>query len=330
MSELDLNAIFTVLSNEGGEPDALQAVRTGVAVSAGEALAAVDAIGRRHLLVPLRDGEAFAEDRSSSGVQLVRADHGGDHYLAVVCNNHDLDDVFARFCKELLEILDGSPMAAKHAVDALARWRRLFADAQPDALGDTQLVGLLAELLVLEEIVARDPSRRVNIWTGPSKSQHDFRAGPSALEVKATTVREGRVVSISSIDQLVTPEGGSLHLVHYRFEHDPAGESLPGVVERIQELSVDHQDLLARLAANGYLPADADKYRTRTYSVVETRTYDVDSLAFPKIVPSSFKGGKQPAGTQRLSYAIDLVNEPPHPLSDRDVDSLLTRFALCP
>lgn len=330
MNEHDLTAAWTVLETEGLGPGSMHVAPAGILLSAGEALAGVDGSGDRHLLIPLRDGEAFAEDRSSTGVQLVRVDHGAEHYLSVVCRRRELDRVFSRFCRELLESLAGSTTSARPTVEALSAWRRLFEPARHEDLSDSKLVGLLGELLVLEKIVERDPERRLGTWTGPTGSQHDFRAGSAALEVKSTTAREGRIVTISSIDQLVTPDDGSLHLVHHRFDPDPSGESLPDLVERILDCSVEQTTLLGLLRGVGYSATHADRYRNRRFRLVDTRYYDVDGTGFPKIVPSSFKGDVQPAGTQRISYAIDLGNEPPHRLPDAEASALIDQFALCP
>lgn len=322
--ERDLAAIWTVLDTEASQSEGgIEAVSVGVSLHAGEVLAGIDHLGNRHLLLPLKVGEAFAEDRSGGTIQLVRVNHGGTHYMSAVCLKPQLNDIFAQFCDDLLTAVASATSTAQATIAVVDRWRQLFADADsPELLTEPKLIGLLAELLVLEEILSRDSERRLGVWTGPHNVQQDFRAGTRAIEVKATTVREGRIVSISSVEQLVEPEGGTLHLVHFRFDRSPAGETLPDVIVRLINLGVTRSDLMGLLHAVGYRATHEDHYRLRSYKVVSRRVYDVASDGFPRIIPWSFKGDEVPSGTAHITYSIDLTNEPPAPLGVEEVDWL--------
>ena len=64
---------------------------------------------------------------------------------------------------------------------------------------------------------ARDPSRALACWVGPSKKTHDFVAADRHLEVKTTSSVDGQSVRISNIDQLdpdTAPGGLHLLVVH--------------------------------------------------------------------------------------------------------------------
>lgn len=329
MPDLELTAVWSVLETEArGDDPGIEAAPSGVVVSAGEALLGVDSLGRRHLLIPLQAGEAFAEDRTGRSVHLVKIEHGATTYLSAVGLQSDLDEVFAQFCSELLDDIRDATSPAQATVTALDRWRRLFSEADGSGLlSEPRLIGLLAELLMVESLVALDPSRRIGVWTGPSGSQHDLRAGQSAVEVKGTLAREGRIVQISSIDQLAPPPGGTLHLAHYRFELDPKGESTPAVIERILDLGVEQTALADLLQLVGYRMAHSAHYGDRRYRVTDLRVYDVEGVAFPRIVPATFVGGQVPPGTMKISYAVDLSNEPPIPLDADAVTALLGQMA---
>ena len=329
MGESDLHARWTVLQTEAAKAESgIEAAGTGVRVEAGEILVGVDSEGRRNLLIPLEPGEAFAEDRSGRSVHLLKVSQGRQTFLAAVCLQADLEQVFAQFASELLAEAVGARSPAKATVACLDRWRKLFSLADSaGVLTEPKLIGLLAELYVLEMIVGLDDQRRLSPWTGPTGSQHDFRCGADAIEVKGTLTREGRVVSISSVEQLVPPPAGHLHLAHFRFEADPSGDSLPALVGRILALGVEPGPLRGLLQDAGYREAESAHYDNRRYSIRERRVYDVLGDSFPRVVPGSFTGGVVPPGTLRLKYSIDLSNEPPHPLVDAAVEDLLSRFA---
>jgi hypothetical protein len=324
----NLAATWTILETEAkGHAEAIETREIDVAANSGPIRLGVDGSGFRYLLVPLAPAEAFAEDLRGTAVQLVHVADGKERFLAAVCRKPELHEVFTQFVTDLLECIGDADSPAMATIEALARWRELFARSNNQVLSSTAITGLLAEMLTLEELLTSDPDRRLRCWTGPSGHQHDFVTPVHALEVKGTTVREGREVTVSSVAQLTEHDGSTLHLVHFQFDPHPDGETLPVVVERIAATGVDRQELFEKLAAVGYSHDDMRHYETLAFRVVERRIYDVTQAGFPRIVPGSFVGGQVPAGTLRITYAIDLTNEPPHPLDAEDAKKLLVEMA---
>jgi hypothetical protein len=328
----DLAAKWTVLETEasGTSPESIRTVPTGTTVTAGPVNAGVDGLGHRHLIIPLLPGEAFAEDRTGRGVQLWRVTLDGDVAASLVCLLPAFNDIFERLALDVLREASEATSPARKAADVLAAWKELLAAAEGSAvLSDERLVGLLGELLCLELVAALDPMRRVDTWSGPSGHQHDLVYSDHAVEVKSTTVKEGRVVTINSVDQLDPSPARSLHLVFQRFQAAPlgTGETLPSVIKRLAELGLSPTALHKSLTLLGYSPAHDENYRRRPFLLVERRVYDSTRSSFPKIVRSSFVGAVLPAGTLRLAYAIDLTGEPPSPLSDVEVSALWQTLA---
>ena len=165
MPDADLNAAWTVLTTEAtATASGIKAIGSGVTLVAGDVLVGVDESAHRHLLIPLHDGEAFAEDRRGPISPVwSRIDHSHASYLSAVCLDRDLDAVFAQFASELLTEVAGATSPVKATISALERWRRLFSDAGNDSLlTEPKIIGLLAELHVLEQIVAADGERRLD------------------------------------------------------------------------------------------------------------------------------------------------------------------------
>jgi hypothetical protein len=145
--------------------------------------------------------------------------------------------------------------------------------------------------------------------------------------VKSTLVREGRIVPITSVDQLQAPPDADLILRHTRFERDPGGSDLAEVVAEVLSAGALHSALARRLLEVGVGIDQVALYADRKYRVVETRAYDVSGPSFPRLLRSSFSGGDIPPGTLRLNYAIDLTNEPPFPLDRNVADAALDALA---
>ena len=119
--DIDLQSIWSVLQTEASGPEsAIEAVPSGIEISAGEVLLGVDNTGRRILLVPLRPGEAFAEDKSGRAIRLLRVKYGNITYLAAVSLREDLDSVFTQFVTELLSEISGATSPAAETVAALS------------------------------------------------------------------------------------------------------------------------------------------------------------------------------------------------------------------
>lgn len=327
MGRPDLDGIWTVLSSTI-PAQGVSIAPTSHRVAAGPVMAGVDSDGRRHLLVPLLPGEAVRTDTKGRGVQLGRISHGNDHYLTVVCLLPELHPVFTQFCRELADSVEDASSPARETADAFERWRTLFSEASTRGiLGQEALIGLLGELDTLLELLRHGAPGDLEYWTGPLGAVHDFRSLTHAIETKSTLIREGRVVGIASVDQLQEPPGSELLLRHTRFERDPGGWDLATAVDQVVAQGGDRSALERRISELGVDTTDLSAYAGRKYRIVETRTYDVTGAAFPRLVRSSFAVGDVPAGTLRISYSIDLTNEPPAPLSPDTADAALGALA---
>lgn len=327
MPSQDLNGVWTVLATSPPK-SGISVSPAGSTVSAGEVLIGIDQEDRRHLLIPLLPGEAARTDSRGRGVHIGRINHAGATYLTVYCLLPELHQVFTQFCRELIVTIAGAASPAKEAAAALDRWRTLFSDAERTGqLSDEALTGLLGELLVAQQLLVAGAPGDLRFWVGPFNDLHDLRSATHAIEVKATMVREGRIVSISSVDQLQEPSGASLILVHTRLDRDPGGFSLPDLVDRVVDAGAYPHQVSRRLNELGVRAGDLTAYSGRKFKVADTRAYDVGGASFPRLLRSSFVGGDIPPGTLRLSYAIDLTNEPPHALDDEAVSAALAALA---
>src|SRR5262249_48865292 len=162
---------------------------------------------------------------------------------------------------------DAPPAAVCSSV--LERWRELFNPRRGALLGSDVLVGLLAELHVLEQIAARSPSRAVGTWTRPDKARADFPGSSAAIEVQAATGRRRVTVVIHGLYQLDEAPLEAVYLYVEQFETVPTGgDSVPEAVSRLLSVGVDRSGLMKGLAAVGYLDRDADAYRRIRFSVL--------------------------------------------------------------
>ena len=332
MNATDLGVLWTAFAEKGppgtGE---IRTYETLVITSAGPILIALDATSKRHVLIPVSNRSDVQEDLTGSGVRIIAGqfeDRGQSVSCAdVICLRPDLNELFDILIVDVLDEIAKKPNSAAHQCSiVLARWRELLASQPPAFLGKEALSGLFGELHYLRRIIIAGPPN-LGFWRGPDRERHDFRSGQTALEVKTSRARQGRFCEIHGHDQLELPERGELFLSFVRvLEDESSGESVPDLIRDIQAAGIYGHELALRLQKVGYDLRDADRYEAARFVVTEDRMYRV-SQEFPRIVSQSFRTGSLPPGIKALTYEIDLTGEPPVPLSDSEVQGVLSVLA---
>ena len=139
------------------------------------------------------------------------------------------------------------------------------------------------------------------------------------MEVKSSTVRDMREVTISSQFQL-DPPGKSLNLVFCQFEPTvQTGESIDSIVDWFGAIGYNISVLNEKLASKGFEIGMSS--RKRTFLLHSMLKYTVDD-SFPRITPASFVGGTMPAGITKISYTVDLSGMVPESMLQGVTDEI--------
>ena len=275
----------------------------------GPIVLAIDAEGHRHLLIPMEHGSTVRPDRKSAGIQIgghqLLQEGALRRYVDVHCKMPHLHDVFELIAEEILDQVLVDPDAPDRQAGAvLDRWRELFGRARGNAPSMELLVGLWGELWHLREFANRG-LKELECWSGPGGSVHDFETEAAALEVKATTVRQGWRIKINGIEQLDVGAGRTLHLSAVKLEQAP-GESVADLFDELISLGLDRFDLANLLDKAGLGLAQLEQTRASPFRFIEQRACRVDS-EFPRIVSASFAAGELPLGVVAVNYLLDLT-----------------------
>ncbi|MET9498858.1 PD-(D/E)XK motif protein [Streptomyces sp. NPDC006552] len=285
----------------------------------GSLVAAIDYEGHRHLLVPMKSRQQLRRGPDGPVLHLrkrpLEDEAGYRTYADLGCLERNLNDLFATLCSDVLvaaEQLPSNPVKALYR--AMDRWKSLFR-VQGAPLSAERLTGLFGELTVLVRMLEKDPSAH-RLWLGPTGHRHDIAAPQGAIEVKATTTAEGRRPRIHGLDQLETPDGGSLHLVWFRLAPSAnSGASLPDLVDRALELCDDEAAVRHLLSKAGCQASDVEHYRDTRFVVAEERWYRV-SEDFPRLTARQLRQAGVPVTVLDVEYSIDLSGKHPEPLDD--------------
>lgn len=281
-------------------------------------LCALDADGRRRLLVPLGPDEEGLQDSQSRGL-TVRTDElkvrGSEpaRYIDVTCHDaagHDAFDLIGGELAESLALRMWSP--AEVVTRILTKWRRFWGHLPSAMLSREKQLGLFAELWFLSTwLVPRaGPVAAVQRWRGPFGARHDFEWQGYSVEVKETTSTRGVIHRINGIDQLVPPIDGELFLFSLRLrEEGGASNNLPTLVDSCRQQLAEHDDTSCRfesaLVQLGYSSAHEEEYACVRLRVAGQGVYAVRD-DFPRLTASQLSSGV-PAGIERVDYEINLA-----------------------
>ena len=269
--------------------------------------AGLDDAGRLELM--LLCDSAISEVPSFAALKVsqnLRED--GRFALVVRLEQSELKAAFSRVCDDLSESLRRVPSASECGptlVARLNRWRRLLEAGRTTGLSESEIRGLIGELLVLEQLIAsRGASVAVKSWVGPNGAPQDFDGGGVLLEVKACQ-GGSTSVAISSLEQLsslVAPIFLIVVSISVANEEQPGAFNLSGLVARIRStldlFPSELDDFNLRLYHAGF--SDEWEGNKGLFTCEGMRKFLVEDN-FPKITPHSV-----PAGIVRALYTLDL------------------------
>jgi hypothetical protein len=298
----------------------------GVKVGGRDTLAAIDAFGQKHLLIPVTDN-AIDDDNASQGVtlgsRLLRIASGDATYADLSCRILSLALVFERLAEDVLKRLavdDSAPVTTCRKV--LDEWRALLRAAGQSVTREA-VIGLVGELEVLRLLAVNNPVGALDAWRGPSKSVHDFARGGAELEVKTTTSVDGNFISISNIDQLDPIAIPSLHLVVVHAREDSAGPNLDERIDEIVGLGVPQNAMLTKVASAGYVYGSGISIDDRL-QIRSVRAWLVGN-SFPGLRRAEL-GEVRLKGVSKIRYELALDSAPKR-LSDNEFHHLMAIWA---
>lgn len=234
--------------------------------------------------------------------------HAGTVRFSLSLTDRSYGAVFTVLCEDIAEAAASAPTpraALQNWIGRLHIWQSFMARYGSGGLSEAAVIGLVGELLFLQEELASRVGigAAIAMWAGPHGEPNDFALPGGFVEIKATARQAPELIEISNVDQLDDGRGRIL-LGHVRLRPD-GGVTLPQLAADIrQRLAGEAPHLLAefdgRLLAAGYLAAHDDLY-VRAYRHDRIDLFDVTG-AFPRLTRSELR-----AGIRTCSYTIEVA-----------------------
>lgn len=236
------------------------------------------------------------------GMRLsITSDQSGP-FLVLSLEDTSRGDLFATICADVV-----AAAAQAGAEDALGRflarldaWRQFLRERR-SGLSRPETIGLMGELLVLEQLLAVE-RQSLAAWKSPEDGLHDFETNGHALEVK-TGLGPSSSITISKLDQLDSTGLRRLELLHVRLVELPGGRCLQDIITAIVGMLPDDASRRAfenALLGRGLMPDDDS---ARLAPRVQQRSIDAYSVsdAFPRLLR-----GTVPIAIIEATYTLEI------------------------
>lgn len=296
-------------SDPVSSPLGIYTIPAKVTSASGTVRFAIGGNGEPRLLLPLADGETIGTvgggHELSISVSSFRHSGRTLRFLDLVCRSSDLEAVFGEVVDEMLARIARGDRCVAAARSTIEDFRSLLLRAASPEVDKRAITGLVAELVVLNRLLARSSSAW-KAWCGPLGNRHDFRTGDTSLEVKASLRPDSSSVTINGLEQLEVPAQGTLHLFRIVLESVHAGSlSVSDLAHRAMSRASEPREIMELIGATGCKDADAEQWNRHRFRIESERLYEIRP-GFPRLVMSMLIGGAVPHGVHGVTYHVDL------------------------
>lgn len=310
-------AIFSFLRSEPQQAGRIITQHSGTSTDVGPVLHAIDSHGIPGILIPVPEEEPWELEWDIPAISIdykaVRLNERYRRFLVIRCLQENLEGQFCYLIDDVLESINVSPgRAVESTIRTIARWKALLREKVGGYLSTEGIIGLLGELLFLEELSeVIGIQKSLDCWEGPSGARHDFEFATKSFEVKATQSRGQFTVTFHGSKQLEPKGTSALYVKGYQFEKATDGVTVPDVVDRLLGSGVQRFEFVQKLSNAGYEEKHSSYYRGFKFAPMTQKLCLVDD-DFPKLTSSTV----DPNIINKISmlnYSIDLNNYPDTP-----------------
>lgn len=244
--------------------------------------------------------------KGTSAIEVSQYENQKYKTIRFSLTDEEISGLFYTFCDDLIEqtrSLKDESEGYNAIVLRFHQWKKLFVSSKKDFLSESQIIGLIGELLFLKEHLSKRTglSEALRSWSAQELTHKDFSYNDTWTEVK-TIKRSSQTVKIASLEQLDSKDEGELAVYALeKMSPEYRGITLNKLIMDIRNMFYDNDDkdsFMAKVALQGY--EYHNYYDDFVYEKIYFRSFRV-SEHFPKLVPSDM-----PEGVVKAMYEIDL------------------------
>ena len=264
----------------------------------------LDEKGRKS--IELRSAFNPRKVKGTSDIEVNQYDNQKYKTIRFSLTDEEISGLFYTFCDDLIEQtrdLTDKKGGYNAIVVRFHQWKKMFVSSKKDFLNESQIMGLIGELLFLRDQL----SKRIGLpealrsWSGQELTHKDFSYGDTWSEVK-TIRRSSQAVHISSLEQLDSEHDGELAVYALeKMSTEYNGITLNKLIVDIRNRFSDSDDrdlFMSKVALQGY--EYHNYYDDFVFELIYSKNFRV-SEDFPKLIP-----GDVPEAVLKATYDIDL------------------------
>lgn len=161
-----------------------------------------------HLIIKSED--SITENRK--GIKVINRvldiiDYGEHQFIDIVCLHKDFQNEFIQIAEQIIEHYHLHKDLNKAIKIIINKWYYFFEKQNDTDLSESEIIGLLGELLFVQNISLKLSFREIfDSWKGPESGLRDFNFNIFDVEVKASSKEIGHVHTINGQIQLKSDE----------------------------------------------------------------------------------------------------------------------------
>lgn len=242
--------------------------------------------------------EKFAGARLYTDKIILDGSHSR-YALLLMAHSEEIILPFSSLCSELLNPgINGE--FRKEILSSPTAWWMQWKELLGNKNVDERVYDVLGELMALRYLAMHGENAE---WNGPTGATYDIDCDGKFYEVKSSTARNKREITLSNHFQLDPPNGFPLYLIFCQFESARSGDSINSLVNDLVSLGYSAVVLNDKLDSLGF--EKGKSARNRQYILHSMLEYKVDE-SFPAIKDESFIDGHLPKGVQSIIYTVSL------------------------
>ena len=264
----------------------------------------LDEKGRRS--IELRSAFNPRKVKGTSAIEVNQYENKKYKTIRFSLTEEEMSGLFYTFCEDLISqtrSISNETDGYNAIVVRFHQWKKMFVSSKKDFLNESQIMGLIGELLFLRDQLSKriGLSEALRSWSGQELTHKDFSYGDTWTEVK-TIKRSSQTIRISSLEQLDSKNDGEIAVYALeKMSGEYKGITLNKLIIEMRNLFLDSDDrdlFMSKVALQGY--EYHNYYDDFTYEQIYNKNFKV-SDGFPKLTPNDV-----PKAVVKSIYEIDL------------------------
>jgi hypothetical protein len=234
-------------------------------------------------------------------------------FILVKCKEEEYVNYFLQILNEILDHINNNYISLVKSINVIIlKWRHFLSFPKSYILDESNIIGLIGELLFLEKLLDKENYNAIDFWVAEERKE-DFLINSNIIEVKAT-LNSNHVHIINGIDQLlIIPNFNKYILSIILTKRDSINKiNLPCLIDKVNDKIKENPEktelFYFKLKQRKYDIRDREEYLNFNYEFITASYFFIDEN-FPKLTTKELSKALNNR-ISKIRYTIDLEGLP--------------------